>query len=82
MFSYSQHPGCCLLVEKHKGILQSHAWPLKCSLMLNSPFAATKALLLVPKALALSEQQLIYDSNLNLMWQSSRTTSQPPSLPT
>lgn len=46
-------------------------------LNLNSPIAATKDLLLAPEALALFEQQLVYDSNLNLMWQSSRTTSQP-----
>ncbi|KAK7805313.1 hypothetical protein U0070_027152 [Myodes glareolus] len=39
--------------------------------------AATKELLLVPETLALSEQRLIYDSNLNLMWQPSRPASQP-----
>lgn len=43
----------------------------------ESSVAATKELLLVPETLALSEQRLIYDSNLNLMWQPSRPASQP-----
>lgn len=46
-------------------------------LNVESSVAATKELLLVPEMLALSEQRLIYDSNLNLMWQPSRPASQP-----
>lgn len=46
-------------------------------LNVESSVAATKELLLVPGTLALSEQWLIYDSNLNLMWQPSRPASQP-----
>lgn len=50
-------------------------------LNVESSIAATKELLLVPETLALSEQRLIYDSNLNLMWQPSKACLPAPLCP-